>query len=228
MKTLYPFFLGIIMLITPYMSHAGTAVCAKQPEVIINYVDPATITDLCDSSAKALHILNGYGLAPKRQITIDIIENDINHLGYLAYGSYNSRTDRIALMSYESILLKDEKPKMFGEFFDRAHYRGAIAHEIAHAVFHHHSVNMSPGPAPQEYLAHAIQLASLPAEKRKNIIDRMGSASWEPGDTISDVYMALAPTRFAVKSYMHLTTMENPLAFIDILLNSKWFYVYIP
>jgi hypothetical protein len=121
-----------------------------------------------------------------------------------------------------------DAPEMYGEFFDRVHYGGAIAHEIAHAVFHHHSLNMSPGPAPQEYLAHAVQLASLPKARRDEIITRMDSTSWESGDAISDVYMALEPTGFAVKSYMHLTTTENPLIFIDILLKSKWFYVYIP
>ncbi len=47
------------------------------------------------------------------------------------------------------------------------------------------------------------------------------------GDAISDIYMALEPGKFAVKSYKHLTTSEDPRAFIDILLNSKWFYVYI-
>ena len=220
--------LSIIITVTPIRGHAATAVCVSQPEVTINYADPSIIPELCDSSARALSILGDYGLVPRRQITIDIIESEINHLGYMAYGTYNSRTDRITLMSYEAILQKHEEPKMYGEFFDQAHYRGALAHEIAHAVFHHHSLNMSPGPAPQEYLAHAVQLASLPTEKRSEIINRMGSTSWESGDAISDVYMALEPTGFAVKSYMHLTTTDNPQAFIDILLNSKWFYVYIP
>ena len=50
----------------------------------------------------------------------------------------------------------------------------------------------------------------------------------ESGDAISDVYMAIEPGKFAVKSYKHLLAMTDPSPFIQILLNAKWFYVYVP
>ena len=131
-------------------------------------------------------------------------------------------------MSYQSILNHHNDPVIYNEFFDLTDYGGAIAHEIAHAVFYQHSLNISPGPAPQEYLAHVVQLAVLPEERRNLIISKANVAAWESGDAISDIYMALEPTGFAVKSYKHLTSIANPKEFIDILLNSKWFYVYIP
>lgn len=219
---------ALAIMVLPVTSPASTTACSNQPEVEVIYAKTDAVQDICISSAKAIEILRSFGLAPKRQIVIEIIERDINHLGYMAYGSYNSRTDRIELMSYESILKRHRDPVMYDEFFDRIHYGGAIAHEIAHAVFHHHSLNMSPGPAPQEYLAHAVQLASLPKEKRDKIIARMNVAPWESGDAISDIYMAIEPTGFAVKSYLHLTNIDNQRVFIDTLLKSKWFYVYIP
>lgn len=228
MRQLSLFLSALAIMVLPLTSKASTTVCSNQPEVKVIYAKTGAVQDICVSSEKAVTILRSIGLAPKRQIVIEIIEKDINHLGYMAYGSYNSRTDRIELMSYESILNRHRAPVMYNESFDRIHYGGAIAHEIAHAVFHHHSLNMSPGPAPQEYLAHAVQLASLPKEKRDKIIARMDVASWEPGDAISDIYMAIEPTGFAVKSYLHLTTTDNQRAFIDTLLTSKWFYVYIP
>jgi hypothetical protein len=203
-------------------------VCPNQPEVTVHSVNTDIVSGICNYSEKALAVLGGYGLFPERQIVIEIIEEEIDHRGYMAYGKYDSRSDRIEVMSYSSILNHHTEPKMYNEFFDLTHYGGAIAHEIAHAVFHQHSLNISPGPAPQEYLAHAVQLAVLPEGRRNAIISKANVAAWESGDAISDIYMALEPTGFAVKSYMHLKNTANPREFIDILLNSKWFYVYIP
>ena len=130
-------------------------------------------------------------------------------------------------MSYRSIIYGYENPIMYYEFFDLEHYNGATAHEIAHAVFHHNTVNKSPGAAPQEYPANNVQLAVLPKDRREDSISRMNVSAWLSGDAISDIYMALEPVKFAVKSYKRLTTSEDPRAFIDILLNSKWFSYYI-
>lgn len=202
--------------------------CPTQPDVTVISENALAAHIVCSHSEKAISVLSRFGLFPKRQITVKIVEDEIGSRGYMAYGTYNSRSDIIELMSYQAILRHYKEPTMYEEFFDHIHYGGAVAHEIAHAVFHHNSLNMSPGTAHQEYLAHAVQLASLPENKRNDIIAEMNVSAWESGDAISDVYMALEPTKFAVKSYKHLTTLKEPGKFIDILLNSKWFYVYIP
>lgn len=223
------FILLLFIIIMPVSSaFSAETVCPNLPEVTVYSKNADEISGICNYSEKALAVLKGYGLLPERQIVIEIIEEEIDHRGYMAYGKYDSRSDRIELMSYRSILNHHKEPVMYNEFFDLTHYGGAVAHEIAHAVFHQHSLNISPGPAPQEYLAHAVQLAVLPENRRNAIISLANVAAWESGDAISDVYMALEPTGFAVKSYKHLTTTEKPREFIDILLNSKWFYVYIP
>jgi hypothetical protein len=71
-------------------------------------------------------------------------------------------------------------------------------------------------------------MAVLTDTRRNRIIERADVESWLPGDAISDIYMAMEPTRFAVKSYLHLTSMDDPSGFVTILLNAKWFYVYVP
>ncbi|NIQ11651.1 MAG: hypothetical protein GWO23_19245, partial [Gammaproteobacteria bacterium] len=73
-------------------------------------------------------------------------------------------------------------PEMYGEPFDRIHYSGAIAHEIAHAVMLHNLLTKHISQAPQEYLAHATQLAVLPPDRRKKIVQKMDVGPWEPGD----------------------------------------------
>ncbi len=221
---------SISIFVAVFLSNQASAktVCANQPDVAVISDDEASIQRVCSAADKALRFLGKFGLTAKRQIVIELIEHSIISEGYHAYATYDIRIDRVKIMSYRSILYGYENPVMYDEFFDLEHYNGAIAHEIAHAVFHHNTVNKSPGTAPQEYLAHTVQLAVLPKDRREDIITRMNVSAWLSGDAISDIYMALEPGKFAVKSYKHLTTSEDPRAFIDILLNSKWFYVYIP
>ena len=202
--------------------------CPNQPMVHVESEDDQSLTMICDASEHALSLLSQYQLSPKRQIFIQVINQGIDHLGYKAFGSYDIRNDQIQVMSYNSIFENYSNPTMYDEQFDRVHYSGAIVHEITHAVFHHNSTAEAPGPAPQEYLAHAVQLSSLPENRRNRVIQTHDESAWMSGDTLSDIYMALEPGRFAVKSYKHLTSMDNPKSFIDILLNAKWFYVDIP
>ncbi len=202
--------------------------CANLSTIHITSEDESLAKQICPAAKRAIDFLAGFQLFPQRDIYIDIVEEAINNHGYIGYGSYDSRSDRIKLMSFDSIINGSKNPEMYGEPFDQVHYQGAVAHEIAHAVFHHNIKELAPGPVSQEYLAHATQLAVLPTERREAIIKRLDVEPWMSGDTISDIYMAFEPGRFAVKSYKHLTTSENPAAFVQILLQTKWFYVNVP
>ncbi|SDO64467.1 DUF6639 family protein [Desulforhopalus singaporensis] len=202
--------------------------CPNQFIISVLFADEQAAAVICEASAHALTILAQYGLSPKRQICVEVIDQEIDHLGYKAFGSYDSKRDRIRVMSYQSIFYHYTNPTMYDEQFDVIHYSGVIVHEITHAVFHHHSTADAPGPAPQEYLAHAIQLLSLPEDRRNRVITTHNEPGWMPGDAISDIYLALEPGRFAVKSYKHLTSMDDPRNFIDLLLTAKWFYIYVP
>ncbi len=182
---------------------------------------------ICGAAADALEFLQRYELRPRRTIEIHIVEKTLHHGGYSAYGSYDGHRDRIELMSFQAVLSATDSPTMYREPFDETHYRGAIAHEVAHAVVDHNSRVSPLSKSAQEYLAHATQLAVLPPARRARIIRMAGVGPWEPNDVISDIYMAMAPDRFAVKSYLHLTGHRDPQRFVQILLSSKWFYVYV-
>jgi hypothetical protein len=215
-------------LLSPDTGRAQQAHCPALPVVEVTAEYPEQITEICLAAEKALSFLSRYNLKPQRKISFTIVEEKINNRGYEAFGSYDSRSDQIQLMSYAAIMKGAEHPMMYGEPFDPVHYRGAIAHEVAHAVVQHNLKFKPISPGPQEYLAHSTQLSALPPVRREAIIKAMDVEPWESGDVISDIYMALEPGKFAVKSYKHLKSLSDPTSFVEILLNSKWFYVYVP
>ncbi|KEA65596.1 hypothetical protein ADIMK_0118 [Marinobacterium lacunae] len=184
--------------------------------------------DLCQGAASALRFLEGYGVKPTRIIDIDIVDRVSEHYGNKALGSYDLENSRILLMSMQDMTEKLAVSTLYGQAFDRIHYRSVVAHEVAHALFHQNSPNARLTNAAQEYLAYVTQLAVLPADRRQQIVEHAGVAGWESGDSISEIYMVMAPEQFAVKSYLHFTGMNDPSAFVKVLLNIKWFYVYVP
>ena len=172
-------FLFLVFLLLPFEGFAAQFNCANRLEVAILESAVATATEICEAAEKAIVFLAGYGLTPKRKITIELVEKTIDNHGYLAWGRYERGMDRIQLMSYGVILSSSENPTIYGEPFDRLHYAGLIAHEVAHAVFDHNVNNREFAMVPQEYLAHATHLAVLPEERRQALIQAMDVEAWE-------------------------------------------------
>jgi len=207
---------------------ATASLCPGQQYIEVLVDDPPTTRQICEAAALAVDFLCQFGIRPKRSIQIEVVEEQIVHSGYSAYGSYDSKSDRIRLMSFAAIHAQISSPQMYGEPLDVVHYAGVIAHEVAHAVVQHNLHAKLISPVPQEYLAHATQFAVLPVERRNRILKKMNVTAWESGDVISDIYLGFEPGKFAAKSYLHLTQMPDPGPFVAILLNAKWLYVYVP
>lgn len=203
-------------------------VCPDQPFVKVLVADVPETRQICTAVTRAFDFLDQFGIRPKRSVQFEVIEEQIDYRGYSVYGSYDSKSDRIRLMSFAAIHAQINNPEIYGESLDAVHYVGAIAHEVAHAVVQHNLVAELISPVPQEYLAHATQLAVLPAERRERILKKMNVTAWESGDANSDIYLGIEPGKFAAKSYLHLTQMHDPVSFVAMLLNAKWFYVYVP
>lgn len=204
--------------------------CETTPAILISAPDDTMLGYVCDAADRAISFLDRYKLKPQRAINIEIIDEIINQDGYMAFGSYDRQRDHILMMSLPAILRSSESPQMYNMLFDEEHYAGALAHEITHAIFQHNAKNTEEqwNNAAQEYLAHATQMGVLSAAIRAQIIQAEATGSWESGDEISVTYMGFNPTGFAVKSYLHLTQLSDPHAFIQILLNHKWLYISVP
>ena len=157
------FLVQIFLLLLPLGSAAGQEYrCPEQPAVLVAGGTAELAEQICAAGAKAIDFLARYQLTPKRTIHFNIVEEKIDSHGSVAYGSYDRRSDSIQLMSYAAIHRGASDPTIYGESFDREHYRGAIAHEVTHAIFQQHVQTEQTGTAPQEYLAGAARGFSAP------------------------------------------------------------------
>lgn len=202
--------------------------CANAAEVIVaDAVGDARAT-ICAAAEQALAFLARYGLRLRRAITVTVVEQLVEVSGHAAFASYDSRNDVVRLMSFEAIFRHTPDPQMYDEPFDRNHYSGVVAHEVAHAVLHHNSSAQRMFAPPHEYLAHATQLGVMPGEIRDALIRRKRVLPWESGDAVSDAYLAADPAKFAVKSYLHLTSRRNPALLVEQLVKAQGFSFIVP
>lgn len=227
MKRSLTILLSIFVLFLSHLSHAFESTCSNFQHVVVKSRSTTDIPFICNAAERAAIYLFHLDLLPKRNIQIDVTDEPIIIHGNKAYGAYNAATDRISIMSYPSIFDHSKKPMMLGEPFDRVHYMGAIAHEVAHAIVQQNATNRVTVSS-HEYLAYATQLRVLPAERRDDILDTMNVLGWSVGDSISEVYLAMQPGKFAAKSYLHISSLPDPVIFMKILLQTTRYYVNVP
>jgi len=104
---------------------------------------------------------------------------------------------------------------------NRALWRSYVVHELTHAAIHAGCGQICPDRATHEYIAAVAQLASQPASLRSEILGhhrKLGAFGKET--EISEIYYALNPGQFAVKSYLHYLQPGNGPAFVRRLLES--------
>ena len=213
-----------ISFLTPPDNAVAITSCKNHKFVNIIALDGGHHAAVCKASQKAIDLLACYGLYLKRPVPIQLIETSINNRVYLAFGSYDRSQGIIPLMSYEAIM-EGTAPQMCDQPVDMEHYHGAIAYEIAHAVFQHNTSGIEDQltNATQEYLAHATQLGVLSPQRRQQIIEASEVGAWGSGDSISEIYMWPNPTECALTSYLYLSKLDDRQPFIGTLLNNNWF-----
>jgi hypothetical protein len=193
--------------------------CDGQPVEVEG--EPGHVEVVCAASIDALARLAELGLVPNRTIRVVLVDAGIAYNGHLAYGQYDGPQDRLELMSPVAIETQQPPPSQFGQPIDGVMYAGLVAHELTHAVAQQHMRADKIGSPAQEYLAYAVQLATLPAERREAIITAAGVRGWETGDTVSNIYLGLNVHRFAVKSYLHLYAHPERARVVETVLASR-------
>jgi hypothetical protein len=102
---------------------------------------------------------------------------------------------------------------------DRPLWRSYVAHELTHAAIHAACGRACPDRAAHEYIAAVAQMASLPPSVRAAILGgHPGLEGFREPAEISEIYYALSPAKFMVKSYRHYLRPGNGRPFIQTLL----------
>jgi len=88
-------------------------------------------------------------------------------------------------------------------------YRSLIVHEVVHGVLHQSPAGRSMGQVANEYLAHALQIASLPPDARRLFLNSLPAAAQSDDLLFTDVMLSLNPYLFAARAYQHFEALGD-------------------
>ena len=90
---------------------------------------------------------------------------------------------------------------------------------MTHAFVHQSHPDKFPRVA-HEYLAYAMQIASLREDDRDKAFKDLQAGEPASLDGIDEVALLFGPSQFALRSSLHFSQAENGCAFVDRILNA--------
>lgn len=182
-------------------------------------------TDLfqaCLAISESRTFLTSLGLKPPTGVAIHIVGDLMRKDGTeheLAY--YDGHQCAIHMLDFATARAQVGQGDIQGlkVAMNRPLWRSYVVHELTHAAIHAACGQACPDRAAHEYIAAVAQLSSLPGAVRAEILRGHGNLEGfaEPAE-ISEIYYALNPSRFMVKSYLHYRRPGNGHQFIKSLL----------
>lgn len=131
------------------------------------------------------------------------------------FGRFDGTKRQILILDFDSIVVRSKHAEPgLGRITTRDHWRSFIAHELAHAAVHAGCEMTCPSRAIHEYVAAVAQIDSLPESIRTALLRNYPDVdAFAQESEITEIYYALNPHYFAVKSYKHFRQLADAPAF---------------
>lgn len=138
-----------------------------------------------------------------------------------ALGYFDARDATVTIPTYTACVALAGPDGRLGVPITSPLYESLIAHELVHATVSQHQRRTALNRAGHEYLAYATQFVTMAPALRARILARFPQADPVRLDELSEVYLDLAPDRFAVKSYLHFVASKDRCGLIEDLLEGR-------
>lgn len=197
-----------------------SALLCDTPLLAVAGADAATQRRVCSAAQTALPQLATCGLTLTRPVTIQVHERIDGPSEHCA-GLYTCGTDRIEILSPSAAAEIMPAGSIFAELPSDTYYDSLVVHELAHALVDQADC---PGPgcdAGREYVAYALQIASLTQEGRDAV------EAWRdiprPVDEarLNDYLLYFKPDVFAAYAWAHFDGSGGGCDFVSRLMTGE-------
>ena len=173
---------------------------------------------ICVAVSRAKPILARCHLTQTHRL--EILEQEAAELGgFMAH--YSPRQDKISVVLPKSLHLTLADDSAYRAIPSDQLFESIVFHELAHAFFAKTECGLQTCRAGHEYIAFAMQLASLPSESRSGFLDVYPSESDVELADFSERNLDLAPERFAADAWRHFSSPDVGCEFIKTILSGE-------
>jgi hypothetical protein len=211
--------IALLFLAAPLPAGSAQAAPCNGSEIMVE-ADEAACKSVCDAVQIGETFLKSIGLQQLGSLSITLFKELPRNGKSHSIGYYNSRSNEICLLDYETILdASRQSPPAFGVLMSPAIWRSYVIHELAHAAAQKMFASGVSVCTASEYIASVAQLATLPSSEREKILSNYPELSgFDRPEEITMAFYLLDPSKFAVNAYLHFSKPENGLLFIKRLL----------
>ncbi len=168
---------------------------------------------ICKSVARARAILGQCELRQTRPILIRVV-NEMADEHEACGARFDCETDVLTLLPPERLFDKPATQELYGALSPEVFFDSLIVHELAHA-FLNHSRGENITAVAHEYLAYALQFASLPEQVRSDFLAEIGEPRPDELVMVNSLVLMIAPTHFGASAYRHFAQQDSPCNFVD-------------
>ena len=144
------------------------------------------------------------GLVQERALTIDVVDRLTHPLGLPVIAMFDASKWRIQISTMQTTQSTILPGSIYKKLPIRDVYESLVVHEVAHAIFREHVLDHKLPVAAHEYVAYAVQIASLPSNTRDAFLAVFPRQTPSGFGIFNDISLAMGPLRFGANAYRHL------------------------
>lgn len=166
---------------------------------------------VCSAAAAAIAFFKAAGVAYHADdLTIRPLLPGGDAKDQSAIGRYDAFRNEIFILPYGAAIVESKKHlPAFKLPMSVALWQSVISHETAHAVAEQNFALGVHRPTASEYIAVVVQLATLPPDLQKTILERNDANGFADASEISMLLYEIDPAVFAVMAYRHYAALGD-------------------
>lgn len=209
-------------------ANAGGFPC-KTPLVLVDTEDRELHGRICKTVESALPRLAECKLTLVDPILISFTEQlDLGSPELVCFGRYHLRKDRIELLKPTAFERSHSSSKLWAPIPMSEHFDSVVVHEFTHALLDQATLKEQTCRADDEYIAYAMQMASLSESTRVALIASVAVSAPTSTEEINSTILNISPVAFAIKSWLHFSQPENGCDFVEKIIRGETTFFLLP
>jgi Family of unknown function (DUF6639) len=166
-------------------------------------------TVVCTAVKKTTKLFRQCGFMKLPRIRVQVEKEPVNVCGVDAFGSYDAQRQTIRIVDATTCEKMAKVNAAYASLPFGELYQSIVVHEIAHQFFRSHLKDKKASHATHEYIAYAMQIASMPPQVRDQLLNSFPREPPEDLGPFVDMLLLMSPMYFGVLAYDHFSAPGN-------------------
>ena len=164
---------------------------------------------ICEAAVHAADLLGQCELKTQRRIRVHVTKSPPTVCGVHAFGSFDVKAHRIRLVDAQTCRKMANANAAYASLPYREFYKSLVVHEVAHFIFRSSLDKRAVSHTTHEYVAYAIQIASMPSYVRDRFLKSFRRKPPTDLSPFVDMVYLMSPAYFGALAYDHYSAPGN-------------------